>query len=249
MDSDIFNGKRILDIKYGDIDGDGKLEKVVLTGEELYPTSVDLKDLQLVIYESEDVVVTQSIPGAAGRDFELFLLKFTEMNRDEIMIRGQSTDYSYLNVLIYNYEKRSIVEIFNGQKFAMDYNCSAMFKDYYLVELMCPTTNIKHLLSIMNKQERYEGKIYNKEGIVITTEQPRVSFIKEAYPIKRMNLKHYILLVFQEILGPKYGEILGYLQRQIIINGNGEVKGAAHMVAQQGQLIKMPYGLKKRVRS
>lgn len=114
MDSDIFNGKRILDIKYGDIDGDGKLEKVVLTGEELYPTSVDLKDLQLVIYESEDVVITQSIPGAAGRDFELFLLKFTEMNRDEIMIRGQSTDYSYLNVLIYYYEKRSIVEIFNG---------------------------------------------------------------------------------------------------------------------------------------
>lgn len=33
MESDLYKGKKILDVKYGDINGDKEKEKVVLTGE------------------------------------------------------------------------------------------------------------------------------------------------------------------------------------------------------------------------
>lgn len=247
MDSKLYTGKRILDIKYGDINGDGKLEKVVLTGEEFYPHSVDVKDLQLVIYEGDNIVVTQPVPGAAGSDFELILKKFTRLNREQIMIIGKvpTPPYDYLVALIYWYEKRHILEIFNGAKFAVDNACTAMYLDNYLVEVLCPTNNIKHLLSIKKLQKELEGKVYDGKGKVITLEQPRISFIKEIYPMKLRYDDYYSLLVYQEIKESTFGFNLGYLIRRFSVDGLGKITGSAHMVAQQGKAIKTPFDTDK----
>lgn len=241
MESDLYKGKRILDVKYGDINGDKKLEKVVLTGEEFYPTSVDVKDLVIFIFESDNTVVTQPIPGAAGYDFQLILEKVTTEDRDYIMIKGKPPLGDYLIVLIYLYMKRHIVEVFNGEQFALEYSCSAMYQDNYRVELICTQFNRRYSIDIKNKEKDYEDKIYTEDGkVIMGNRQPYLSFIKEIYLVKPRDVGYYKLLTYQDILGMDFWDRICTVERMFSIEGMGEIKGITQKVAQQGELIKTP---------
>jgi hypothetical protein len=247
MESDLYKGKRILDVKYGDINGDKKLEKVVLTGEEFYPTSVDVKDLVIFIFESDNTVVTQPIPGAAGNDFELILEKVTTEDRDYIMIKGKPPLGDYLIVLIYLYMKRSIFEVFNGDKFALEYSCSAMYQDNYRVELICTQVNRRYFIDIKNKEKYYEGKIYTKDGkVIIGNRQPYLSFIKEIYLVKSRDVGYYKLLTYQDILDMDFGDIICTVERMFSLDGMGEIKGITQKVTQEGEFIKTPFDKEKK---
>jgi len=241
MESDLYKGKRILDVRYGDINGDNKKEKVVLTGEEFYPTSVDVKDLVVFIFESDNTVVTQPIPGAAGYDFQLILEKVTTEDKDYIMIKGRPPKGDHLIVLIYSYMKRHLFEVFNGEKFALEYSCSAMYQDNYSVELICTQVNRRYFIDIKNKEKYYKDKIYTKDGkVIIGIHQPYLSFIKEIYLVKPRDVGFYKLLTYQDVVGMNFGDKICTVERMFSIEGIDEIKGITQKVTQEGELIKMP---------
>lgn len=216
-------GESVLDIKYGNVTSKNSMDKVVLLGtyfeeDSIYATMVKVK---INIGGSDENSIITNIP-YEGYYMQLYLADFNGDGQDEIMVRG---DYggsgSYAIAAIYELKENKLIEIFNPDMFSDKYPLEAKYLEGNKVLVTSNTTKEKFIFDIANKDKNFLEQIYNADGSVKKGQEPYVSEVNNAFPIKLTNKENFYLLLRQRIIGVNNAGIIGDIESYVeLLNNN-----------------------------
>lgn len=211
----------IIDVEVGNILGQYTRDKVILVGHYLYKDSSYVENVDIVINpeESGTPIVTK-IP-YTGYNLELFIGDFNGDERDEIMVRGAyGGSGGYAIAAIYEYKDEHLVEIFNPDMFSEKYKFTAKYLDGYKALVQSVTLKEKYIFDISKTPEIYLNMIYDENGKVTGVEEPVISAINGAYPIKIVFKKNYFLFIRQKVVGVSNADRIGYIESFVNLLNN-----------------------------
>lgn len=220
MDGVVFS---VLDVKYGNVSFMKSNDEVVLLGtyfdkDSLFATKLKIK-VNIGGISTESVIT--SIP-YEGYYLQLYLADFNGDGKDEIMVRG---DYGgsagYAIASIYKLKNYKLVEIFNPDMFNKKYELTAKYQEGSKVLVASKGTGEEFVFDISNKDKSFLDAIYNKNGTVKKEEEPYVSDINNAFPIKLTNKANEWLLLRQRIIGVNNAGTIGDIESYVdLLNDN-----------------------------
>lgn len=214
-------GQVVIDKKIGDVNGDGFMEIVYLTGEQT-EGSPFWQNITLVIFNGKNNLY-ESIPlkENAGYNPTIFLGDFTGDHVDDILIvidTGGSggTIYAYVFSSL-NGEMR---KIFDADEYNERTKYTVNYQDHYKVIVTSSTPKKRYTLDLMYKGNEYLSEIYNKDGTLKSPIEGWVDPIGGLYPIDYARDGTYQLTALQEIAGRYHADGLGYMQNILKWDGH-----------------------------
>ena len=227
----------VLSTKYGDVNGDSKLEKVTLIGYPLDEGGEFISKLDLVI-EGENLKERFRID-EEGYGFKLSLMNTTNNNIDKILITGNyGGSGGYIIANLYKYKDNKIKLIFSNKTFGEKYTYEASFLPDYKAVVISNETKKKYTIDIKDKDKEYLDLIYDKDGNILPYEKPEVSSMNAIYPIQLSFNDYYSFLVYQRIIGVVNADTLGWIQTTIDIDDDGNIKTIYQYIMLYGEDIK-----------
>lgn len=210
----------ILNIKRGDVNGDGIADLVYLTGT-VTPDSPFIQNITIVIQDGRTRLFSTITPKEnAGYSPSMFLGDFTGDNTDEIMISiasGGSGGYYYY--YIYSDLNNIQRKLFDFETFNAMYQYDVTYKDNYKVEVINKTSKIRYVLDITYKGMEYLNEIYDRNGRLKAPISGWVNGLSGLYPIDFDSNGVYELLGYQQIAGRYNADGLGYVLTSLRWNG------------------------------
>lgn len=206
-------GKKIIDVKIGNIIKENSKDKVILMGTYSSKDSKYIENLEIAI-KSEEIGSDLNIKiSYTGYNMQLFLADFNGDGKDEIMLRGQyGGSGGYEISAIYKYDNGNIIEILNPDIFSNKYLYTAKYIEGYKVLVESPVLKNTYIFDISKTPKEYLQMVYDKNGKPINGESPTISAINEAFPIKLVNQENYYLLIRQRVIGVNNADTIGYIE-------------------------------------
>ncbi|SFC99864.1 hypothetical protein [Clostridium uliginosum] len=203
----------ILDIKAGNVIEKYTNDKVILVGSHLEKDSPYVENVSIVINpHSGGATITTKIP-YGGYYLELFLGDFNGDGKDEIMVRGEfGGTGGYAIAAIYDYKNGKLVEIFNPDMFSEKYKFTSKYLEGYKVLVDSVILKENYTFDISKRPKIYLDIVYDKNGQVKEFEEPTISAINGAYPIKLVFEKNYYLFIRQRVIGVSNADTIGYIE-------------------------------------
>jgi len=125
--------KVIIDVNSGNITGEYSKDKATLVGVYPYKDIPYADNIELVLDPEDGESISISFP-YSGYNMQLFVGDFTGDNKSEIMVRGGFGGSGGFEIaVIYKYEAKKLIEIFNQDQVNRNNPCTAKYKDNYLV--------------------------------------------------------------------------------------------------------------------
>ncbi|MGM1045641.1 hypothetical protein SAMN05661091_0067 [Paenibacillus uliginis N3/975] len=213
----------LLDMKRGDVNGDGVLDTVYLVGNKEDPTSMFADHITIII---EDGATKQTTavhpPDNAGYNAGLFLGDF---NKDRVadiflgMESGGSGGYGFF--YIYSFRNNHLHELFNVQKYNELYQFKVNYEDFYKVSVGSPQLDILFTIDISNRGYDYLSPLYTDQGKLKQPVSGEVLALGALYPIVTdIKGSSYDLLALQRIIGPTNADTLGYVENLLSWDGS-----------------------------
>ncbi|WP_251861465.1 tetratricopeptide repeat protein [Clostridium sp. Marseille-Q2269] len=215
----------VLDVKMGDVISKYSRDKVTLLGSYLEKDSKFVDNLELVITPGDGSPTLITKLPYSGYDLQLFLGDFNGDNKDEIMVRGSfGGSGGYAIAEIYDYKAGRLIGIFNPDKFSENYKVIARYLDGYKVLVNSITLNEYFIYDISHTPKEYLNMIYDENGKVISSDEPTISAINDAFPIKLISENNYYLFIRQRIIGVSNADTIGYVESFVdLLNNNMKV--------------------------
>ena len=200
----------------GDVNGDGILDNVYLTGIKTVDSPFT-QNITLII-ESGSTGRFTSIPLCenAGYNPTLFLGDFTGNTVDDILISiatggSGGTMYYY----IYSFLNNKTQLLFNSNLFNERYQYDVTYEDNYKVDVISVNNNKKYIIDISNKDADYLNEIYKANGKLKIPIEGFVNPISGLYPVDFDSNKVFSLLTYQKIAGRYNADSLGYVMNTL----------------------------------
>jgi hypothetical protein len=208
--------------KWGDIDGDGIIDNVLLTATQT-PDSPFWKNITLVIQNGRTKYYQQiSFKNNEGYNPTLFLGDFTGNKVDDILVvidTGGSggTIYSY----VFSYISGQIMQNFNSDTFNEDYQYSVSYLDQYKATVVSNKLKERYILDLTYKGKEYLSEIYDNNGDLKEPIEGWVNPLSGLYPVDFDRDGTYELEAYQRIAGRYNADSLGFVQT--VLKWNGQV--------------------------
>lgn len=207
--------------KYGDIDGDGMMDIVLLTGNKTVDSPL-WRNITLVIQNGRTSHYQEiPLPDNIGYNPTLFLGDFTGDKLDDIMVvfdTGGSSGAIY--AYIFSNIHGQLKQIFNSNEFNDDYMYQVAYKDKYQATVISNQLREEYILNLTYKGNEYLSEIYNPNGIL---KEPIVSWVNPLsglYPVDFNRDSTYELVAYQRIAGRYNADTLGYVLTVLKWNGH-----------------------------
>lgn len=218
--------KYLLNIKYGDVNGDGVKDKVSLYGNKPDgPTSIFTDNIILVIQDGKtNFVYIVPLEYNSGYNPTIFLGDFTSDKVDDILISidsGGSGGYTFYYV--YSFIGNNLKKLFDFNIFNNYLPYDVTYKNYYKVSVVNKNSKKEFLIDISNKDKSYLMDLYNKDGTLKKPTSGSVSVLSGLYPIDFDRNGVYDLYAMQRIIGLYNADGLGVLQTTLVWNGKNFV--------------------------
>lgn len=212
----------LLDVKIGDVTGDGILDKVSLYEKKETPSEIFADNITIVIEDGRSHKIYTITPKFnSGYNARVFLGDFTKNNIDDIKISidsGGSGGYGFF--YIYSFNGKNFDEIFNFDDYNTEYKFKVDYADFYRVDIGNAALNKLFILDISYKGYDYLSQYYSENGKLKEPVQGEVLALSALIPIVNdEKFNHYDLLAFQRIIGTSNSDNLGYIQNFLSWNG------------------------------
>jgi hypothetical protein len=211
----------LLDMKQGDVNGDGIIDNVYLYGNK--PDGIYADNITLVIQDGHsNQSTTVNLQNNAGYNARLFLGDFSKDNVQDILVSidsGGSGGYGIF--YIYSFKNNILHEMFDVEKYNKEYKFNANYEDFYKVGIGNPQLDVLFTIDISYKGYDYLSQYYYENGKLKQPIKGEVLAIGALYPIvTNENRMGYDLLAFQRIIGTSNSDTLGFVENLLTWNGN-----------------------------
>lgn len=213
----------LLDMKMGDVNGDGILDHVYLYGHIPESPGIFADHITLVIQDGHsNKATTVHFPYDAGYNARLFLGDFTKDHIADILVSidsGGSGGYGYF--YMYSFKNNILREMFDFEKYNQGHPFQVNYEDFYKVSVASPQLNVRFTIDIRNKGMDYLSQYYHPNGKLKQPTQGEVLALGNLSPIVRNERKtSYDLLAFQRIIGTTNADTLGYVENHLTWKGS-----------------------------
>ncbi|MFC5406065.1 VCBS repeat-containing protein [Cohnella soli] len=210
----------LLDMKQGDVNGDGIIDNVYLYGNKSGGIFAD--NITLVIQDGHsNQSTTVNLQNNAGYNARLFLGDFSKDNVQDILVSintGGSGGYGVF--YIYSFKNNSLHEMFDVEKYNKQYKFNVIYEDFYKVSVSSPQLDVLFTIDISNKGYDYLSQYYNDNGKLKQPTKGEVLALGALYPIVTNGTgMSYDLLALQRIIGTTNSDTLGYVENLMTWNG------------------------------
>lgn len=207
-----WNFPSIVSSAQGDVNGDGVLDNVYLTGVKT-SDSPFTQNITLIIQNGRTgMFTTIPLQENAGYNPTLFLGDFTGDGVADILISINSGGsgaimYHYVFSFANNIPKL----IFDFNKYNEQFQYDVKFLDQYKVEVISKVNNVSYIIDISQKGEDYLTEIYDQNGNLISPITGFVNPLSGLYPVDFDSNNVFELLAYQKIAGRYNADSLGYI--------------------------------------
>lgn len=203
----------VIDTAIGDVIKKDIQDKITLIGNYFDKDSPFIENVEIVINPGDGgPSITTKVP-YSGYNLELFIGDFNGDDKDEIMLSGEyGGSGSFAIAVIYDFRDGKLVEIFNPDMFSEKYKITAKYLEGYKVLITSINLNAYYIFDISKKPKEYLALIYDENGKVREFQEPTVSNLNSAFPIKFPNKNTYYLFVRQRIVGVANADTIGYVE-------------------------------------
>ncbi|MBE1554673.1 VCBS repeat-containing protein [Sporosarcina limicola] len=204
-----------MDLKTGDVNGDGVLDTVYLYGRVDGPPGIFADNITLVIQDGRSPKsTTVHLKNNAGYNARLFLGDFNKDTVPDIMVSidtGGSGGYGIF--YIYSFRSNILHELFNVDMYNEKYTFQVNYEDFYKVRVENPRLNVLFIIDISNKGPDYLTQYYDDNGILKNPLKGEVLALGALNPIITNNESYkYDLVALQRIIGTINADTLGYVE-------------------------------------
>ncbi|WP_054023475.1 hypothetical protein [Bacillus sp. FJAT-28004] len=214
----------ILDMKQGDVTGDGIPDQVYLFGHKPDgPSGIFADRITLVIqdgYTQQRTVIP--LQNNAGYNANLFLGGFDQNKTLDILVSidtGGSGGYGIF--YIYSFAHHALRMLFDSDSYNEQYTFRVQYGDFYKVFVSSSQLDLLFTIDISGKGAPYLSSYYNDDGKLKKPVQGEVLALTALNPIVTPeNRVSYDLLALQRIIGTTNADTLGYVENQLTWNGN-----------------------------
>lgn len=213
----------LLDMKQGDVTGDGILDNVYLYGNKPDgPTGIFADQITLVIQDGRSLQnTTVMLQNNAGYNARLFLGDFNKDNILDILVSidsGGSGGYGFF--YIYSFKNNLLRELFNVDKYNQLSKFNVDYQDLYKVTVGSPSLDVLFTIDISYKGYDYLSQYYDKNGKLKQPLKGEVLALGALQPIVTNEQgAGYDLLALQRIIGQYNADTLGYVEALLTWNG------------------------------
>jgi hypothetical protein len=212
----------LLDLKQGDVNGDGIIDNVYLYGNKPEGTGIFADNITLVIQDgNSNQSTTVRLQSNAGYNARLFLGDFSKDNVADILVSIDSGGSGgYGSFYIYSFKNNILLQMFDVEKYNKEYKFIVNYEDFYKVSVGSPSLDLLFTLDISYKGYDYLSQLYHGNGKLKQQVQGEVLSAGALNPIvTNQEGMSYDLLVFQRIIGISNSDTLGYVENLLTWNG------------------------------
>lgn len=213
----------LLDMKIGDVTGDGVPDKVSLYGSKSGDSTEIFADNITIVIEDGHTKQTQTITPSfnSGYNARLFLGDFTKDKVADIKVSidsGGSGGYGYF--YIYSFKNNNLQEIFNFDKYNNEYKYKVDYSNLYRVHIGNVMLYKLFVLDISYRGYDYVSQYYDEYGKLNQSVQGEVLSLSTLIPIVNYEKTNaFDLLAFQRIIGTSNSDTLGYIENLLSWDG------------------------------
>ncbi|WP_338749380.1 hypothetical protein [Bacillus sp. FJAT-52991] len=203
--------RRVLDVKRGDVTGDGRVDTVYLIGTK-QEDSPYVQHITLVVQYHNQSVETIPLKEGSGYGPTIFLGDFTGDRVDDVLIvidSGGSGGIIY--AYVYSFRQGKMEAIFDSDVFNNSHQYEVNYQNQYVVEVESSYSKKRYTLSLKDKEPEYLAAIYHSDGTLKKPIQGFVSPLAGIYPTDFDRDGTYELVTFQNIAGQYNADRLGYI--------------------------------------
>ncbi|MZP29028.1 VCBS repeat-containing protein [Heliobacterium undosum] len=203
----------ILDVRFGDVNGDRIPDRVYLTGHRPDPQSPFVDRITLMIQDGR-TMGTYPIPlrTNAGYNPTLFLGDFTGDGVMDIQVSIDSGGSGALTFeYIYSFLNNRPRLLFDDEQFNQFFQYDVNYRDMYKVDVVSKSLQKTFTIDIRYKGPEYLAEIYNPDGTLKAPIEGFVVGISGLYPVDFDRNGVYELLAFQGIAGRYNADRIGYV--------------------------------------
>ncbi len=211
----------ILDFKQADVNGDGVLDNVSLSGNKPDPESPFADNITLCVEDGKIGNTVCATPHFdAGYNANLLLADFTKDSISDILVRIESGGSGgYLYAFVYSLEDNQLVKIFDAEDFNAKSQFNVVFEDNYKVEVTQVDTNKTFTIDLSDRKDEYSD-IYDQNGELIRPVTGSVLGLGSLEVVDVDNDSNLDLVATQRIIGRYNADTLGYVKTTLKWDGS-----------------------------
>ncbi|OBR94662.1 MULTISPECIES: hypothetical protein [Clostridium] len=206
----------IIDKKFADVNGDGRVETLIITGKKPYGENGFIDDIALVVRNKKTGLNIKVKPKEnSGYDPKLFIGKFDKKSSIPFAFLSIDSGGSgrYYFDYIYSFKNNVTNLVFDYDKFNDENMYDAVYENFYRVSVKSQNRNLKGVIDLKSiRDEEYLSKIYNKDGTLKKPEAAGVLSLSNLSPLSINGSGIFDLLAGQRIIGLYNSDTLGYVE-------------------------------------
>ncbi|MGG0643551.1 VCBS repeat-containing protein [Sporosarcina gallistercoris] len=206
----------IITSTYGDVNGDGMVDVVYLTGvKSVDPTSPYLQQITLHIQDgatNKVHTIALNEEGNSGYNPTLFLGDFTGDGILDILVSidsGGSGAFTF--DYVYSFAKNQAEKLFDFEQYNKQNQYTVTYQDYFKVNVHSPATGKSYLLDISDRGAEYLSQIYFQNGKLKQPVQGMADGVSGFYPVDMDRDGVYEIQAYQQISGLYHADAFGYI--------------------------------------
>ena len=230
----------IIDMKKGDVTGDGTEDEVYLLGTQPSgghgPNYFD--DVTVSIIDGKTKKTTYlRFKYNSGYNPKLLLADFTGDGFLDIFVSiNADPDEGRYFYYIFSAIDNNPKSLFNFVAFNEFSEYRVIYRDFYQVEVIGVNINKVFYIDLSTKPKEYLSKIYRADGKLIEPIMGDVLNLGILFPVDVNDDGVMELLAFQRVVGETNSDVLGYLQTFLTFNGT-EFRPGLTLLATDGKTV------------